>query len=67
MYWVMSSLAAKGLSMEPRVGTDNYIVVLVITALLSGSIYTLLCWTGLPSVLGKFASRLPLRVIYDPF
>ena len=52
MYWAMSSLAAKGLSLEPRVGTESYAVVLIVTALLSGIIYTLLTWIGLPSLLG---------------
>ena len=52
MYWALSSLAAKGLSLEPRVGTESYAVVLVVTALLSGVLYTLLCWIGLPSLFG---------------
>jgi membrane associated rhomboid family serine protease len=52
MYWALSSLAAKGLSMEPRVGTESYAAVLVLTALLSGVIYTILCWIGVPSLFG---------------
>lgn len=52
MYWALSSLAAKGLSMEPRVGTESYAAVLLVTALLSGVIYTVLCWLGVPSLFG---------------
>merc|ERR1719498_1216753 len=52
VYWALSSLAAKGLSLEPRVGTESYAAVLVVTALLSGVLYTFLCWLGVPSLFG---------------
>ena len=56
MYWALSSLASKGLALEPRIGTESYAVVLLATALLSGVLFVLVTFSGIPALFGLNAA-----------
>jgi hypothetical protein len=48
MYWVLSSLAVKGLTLEPAIGTEQYAKILLGLAVLSSAMYVIVSFlTGI--------------------